>query len=429
MATFTSQARARLALLAGMLACLSLGSAAHGQVRISFPHTRPLGFANSAARWDRTPPVAFPTPTMQRRVRIDPDRGFEGPMIDPARPPIDGRGRPIRVRDPHSPQVEHTFPDHVIRRNEGIPSFDDRWSDRRHDRRWHDDGWSGGVGTSIGFVLRWSDGNSRVVLSSGGPWYGSSWHGSPWHGSWHSGWTNGCDPWPRRSCTPCWPEPTWDCGWGNGWGVGYGSSWGWNGHSRSWDTGYPITTASIEWANAVAAADPVLRAPAVRPSTEAVAEPVVASLRTPMELRAATEALRLGGTGRALDLLRARIDAFPDDAHAQRLLGVALIMAGDESAGVAVLGLAYQRSPSLWQDPIPADETFESRRTLRAMIERTSRYANRANTASSWQAVASLIQSDGRPIDARRQIAKAERAGLAPEPLRAMRGALLPNSH
>jgi|GEM_PF-4419166 len=122
--------------------------------------------------------------------------------------------------------------------------------------------------------------------------------------------------------------------------------------------------------------------------------------------------------------LREYLESEPDDVVATRLLGVAMIEAGRIDDGVAMVMLAYRTDPMLPYTPLEG-ELFGPKR-LRRILLLAVRQANRADLASGWVTVASLMQGEGRPTHALRMIQRAEALGLDAGLASEFRAALTP---
>ncbi len=117
---------------------------------------------------------------------------------------------------------------------------------------------------------------------------------------------------------------------------------------------------------------------------------------------------------RAVMAFRSHVSRNPKDAEALRLLGFALMDAGNLKEGVAMVGLAYREEPALADRPVAPDLFGAERKDLRRNVTRASIYANNVGTASSWLAMAALTQAEGRNDVALRMVERARTAGLDP---------------
>lgn len=115
---------------------------------------------------------------------------------------------------------------------------------------------------------------------------------------------------------------------------------------------------------------------------------------------------------RAVAAYRVHLVSYPDDTEVMRLLGLALIDAGDPKEGVAVMGLAYHKDLSLCEKPISSG-LFGSRGSdVRRNVNRVSAFAQSSGSASAWLTMAVLVQAEGRAAVAHKLLDKARAAGL-----------------
>lgn len=150
--------------------------------------------------------------------------------------------------------------------------------------------------------------------------------------------------------------------------------------------------------------------PMALPSQPPVTEHVTPS--TQKELGATY--LAAGDPRAAVSVLRTWARDHSTDAEAMRLLGLALVEAGEVQEGVSTISLAYHTDPALAASPIPAAVFVDAARA-REDVRHASVYANRVNSGSAWLAVAVLMQAEGREVTARSMVERAKRAGLEPE--------------
>lgn len=122
-------------------------------------------------------------------------------------------------------------------------------------------------------------------------------------------------------------------------------------------------------------------------------------------------ALRANRADWAAVAYREHLKENPGDAEVKRLLGVALIARRAMNEGVALVALAYREDPTLAERPL-ADDLLGDRLRLRSLIDRASGHARRVNTASSWLAMAALVQAQGKPDVAAKLVERARAQGL-----------------
>lgn len=102
----------------------------------------------------------------------------------------------------------------------------------------------------------------------------------------------------------------------------------------------------------------------------------------------------------------------PDDTDAMRYLAVLMIDQKRIEEGVAMLAMAYSKTPSLASRPLPASELPGGLNQMRKRVNTLSAHANRVKTGSAWLAMAVLVQSEGREEIARLLTERAGAAGL-----------------
>lgn len=170
--------------------------------------------------------------------------------------------------------------------------------------------------------------------------------------------------------------------------------------------GYTVTTARGE-----APIDPRMMGAGAMPTPPVPAAP--AKELTPIEQ--ATAALADYDALRAIKALRAHLKSKADDAPAMRVLAMALLEHGQIDDGVAMMRQAYRTQKDLADDPWTPDEVGMSARRVREVLTKVVGYAHRANSASAWLTVASIMQAEGRTALAKQMLDRAAKAGLEKE--------------
>ncbi len=145
--------------------------------------------------------------------------------------------------------------------------------------------------------------------------------------------------------------------------------------------------------------------------------------RPPTPLERAANLLRVGDSKAAVAAYQAYLKAQPMDAVAMRALGLSLIDSGQVGDGVAVIGMAYRQDSTLAAAPVPCD-VFGRASRLRSNLERVSGYANREKSASSWLALAVIMQAEGRNPRALAMVNRAQAAGLEEQVVQELTAAL-----
>jgi len=156
---------------------------------------------------------------------------------------------------------------------------------------------------------------------------------------------------------------------------------------------------------------------------QAEPQPSMAAPRTPLEH--AGDLLAAGDPHGAVTAYQSYLKDHPSDADATRALGLSLIDAGRTADGVAVISMAYRLDSTLSTRPFGLD-TLGAARTRRD-LNLVSGYANREKTASSWLALASFMQAEGRYRQASMMVDKAKAAGLDPQIAQEMSSSLAGN--
>ncbi len=157
-----------------------------------------------------------------------------------------------------------------------------------------------------------------------------------------------------------------------------------------------------------------------RTTTYIMADPAVMSPGTPAPVASPPTILDQARAAHAeaefedaIRLYRAHLDAYPDDASTMRLLGSALVRAGRTADGIAIIHLAYTKSPALARTPLDLD--FFGRRQaaeLRRLVNTCVTVAHRDKTAQAWLAVVVFMQAEGRNEPARSMLDRARGIGL-----------------
>lgn len=102
----------------------------------------------------------------------------------------------------------------------------------------------------------------------------------------------------------------------------------------------------------------------------------------------------------------------PDDTEAMRYLAVLMIDQKKIEEAVAMLAMAYQKTPVLASNPLPAAELPGGLNQMRKRVNALSAHANRVKTGSAWLAMAVLVQSEEREDIARMLVERGGAAGL-----------------
>lgn len=133
--------------------------------------------------------------------------------------------------------------------------------------------------------------------------------------------------------------------------------------------------------------------------------------------------LRLGNVSQAIDALTEHLLADPKDHHAERLLGLALLLDGRDELGIALLSRAYQAQPELAARPLTRRDVH-ALSAWRSAQRKAQRWAQHRRTASAWLAAIVLTQ-DELPADTNLlRLEQARLAGLAPALADALQAAL-----
>ncbi len=143
---------------------------------------------------------------------------------------------------------------------------------------------------------------------------------------------------------------------------------------------------------------------------------------TPIEL--ADMAWQNGDVGQAISHFKDYIAGAPDDMDALRYLALAYMDDRKLDQAVAVMAMAYERTPQLASRSLPSSDVPGGERQMRRRVNAISGYANRTKTGSAWLTLAVLIQSEGRETAARPIVDRAAKAGLNPTIVAEMKAAL-----
>lgn len=166
-------------------------------------------------------------------------------------------------------------------------------------------------------------------------------------------------------------------------------------------------------------------APMTTPAPTAVAVPAAPPPEpTPLEL--ARINIRMGMPERAVSGLRELLLKEPDDGHALRLLGIALLQQKRFDDGIAAVRQAYRVEPTLAYEPLSGPELGLNPDELRRLVLRTVTYANRVDSGSAWLTVTALMQAEGREATARAMLSRVRTKGMETDVLAAMEEALKP---
>lgn len=205
----------------------------------------------------------------------------------------------------------------------------------------------------------------------------------------------------------CWRYPLYN----------YWNSWWWY---NSFYPGYNNTIYSGPWYGT----DPFLTTgqPAATQQPASSSTPSTPRALTPIEL--ADIAWQNGDMPQAISHFKDYIAGAPDDMDALRYLALAYIDSRKLDEAVAVLAMAYERTPQLASRPLPASDVPGGVRQMRRRVNAISAYANRTKTGSAWLTLAVLIQSEGRESTARNIVDRAAKAGLNPKIVAEMTAAL-----
>ncbi len=133
--------------------------------------------------------------------------------------------------------------------------------------------------------------------------------------------------------------------------------------------------------------------------------------------------LRAGDLARAIAELRDHLDADPEDYHAMRVLGAALIENRETGDGFAMIRLAYGSDPALGGERLDG-RLFASAKRLRDAVRIAVKAAHREPSSSAWLAVVVLMQAEGRDDVALKMLERAKDNYLSEEIARALEAGL-----
>ncbi|MFN0012238.1 MAG: tetratricopeptide repeat protein [Phycisphaerales bacterium] len=144
------------------------------------------------------------------------------------------------------------------------------------------------------------------------------------------------------------------------------------------------------------------------PAAQPAAPPIPAD---PAEVAAA--AMTEGDFDLAARAYRDALAAAPGDARLTRGLAMALLFAGDTSAGTALLSAALAADPTLAAHPLEAAARPVVFTHARDLAARLVPLAHRVKTADAYAAAAVALQMADRPDGVRRMVDLAKAAGLS----------------
>lgn len=144
----------------------------------------------------------------------------------------------------------------------------------------------------------------------------------------------------------------------------------------------------------------------------ALAERAVNPPREPTVLERADALLASGQARAATEAYRKYLDDVPDDAAVMRSLALALMADRRFDESVAVLAMAYQKSPRLARTPVDAALIADDAASLRRRVNSAVGYANRVRSGSAWLLAAVLVQAEGRDDVALSMVERGREQGL-----------------
>lgn len=106
------------------------------------------------------------------------------------------------------------------------------------------------------------------------------------------------------------------------------------------------------------------------------------------------------------------IEAAPEDALAIRGLAVALLQTRKVDQGVAMMAMAYRKSPALAQTPVDAGLIPGGNAAIRRLSNAAVNQAHRTKSPSAWLTAVVMAQCEGRTSAAQSLLSKAKDAGL-----------------
>ncbi|USN97969.1 MAG: hypothetical protein H6810_07180 [Phycisphaeraceae bacterium] len=146
-------------------------------------------------------------------------------------------------------------------------------------------------------------------------------------------------------------------------------------------------------------------------STTPAATQQAAPAEPPTEIELARAALAYGDDEGAIQHYRTHLTENPDDFRAAAELAVALLAAGRDDDGVAMIRLAYGSDPGLAIRPI-SERVLLNSRQWRDLVVRAVRHAHQRDSGSAWLTVSVLMQAEGRTKVAMRMLDRARDRGL-----------------
>jgi hypothetical protein len=116
----------------------------------------------------------------------------------------------------------------------------------------------------------------------------------------------------------------------------------------------------------------------------------------------------------AISQLQAYLAAYPDDFHAMRMLGLALLANRNVSEAAAAMARAYEADPLLVKDAIVPSELGLDGGKVAAMVQAAQASASKTGV-NAWLMALVLQQGQGQTSQALATLEKAKRAKLSPE--------------
>lgn len=147
----------------------------------------------------------------------------------------------------------------------------------------------------------------------------------------------------------------------------------------------------------------------------ALAQQAVSPPREPTVLERADALLAMGEARAATEAYRRYLEDVPDDAAVMRSLALALMADRRFDESVAVLAMAYQKSPRLARTPIDPALLADDAASLRRLVNSAVGYANRVRSGSAWLLAAVLVQAEGRDAVALSMVERGRDLGLSDE--------------
>ncbi|MBX3406433.1 MAG: tetratricopeptide repeat protein [Phycisphaeraceae bacterium] len=147
----------------------------------------------------------------------------------------------------------------------------------------------------------------------------------------------------------------------------------------------------------------------------AMAQQAISPPREPTVLERADALLAMGDARAATEAYRRYLEDVPDDAAVMRSLALALMEDRRLDESVAVLAMAYQKSPRLARTPIDPALIADDVASLRRRVNSAVGYANRVRSGSAWLLAAVLVQAEGRDAVALSMIDRGRDVGLSEE--------------